>query len=564
MKRVLTVLLFVLPLWPCDRPQQTMGRYIQSAELIAIADVANDPAGGSVTVTFREFLKGNSGTKGTTTIRGRSCPYVPEGKGYAILLSPGWQSAEWPVVEVYNTPADVADLRALAKVYALTSERQRLDAIRALSNSASPRYREQLFDDLRNMREPANYAIVQSLYPSLDKAGRSKLVELIAYIGDLRGVPVLLEAVKRPDPDVAESARQALRTYFPSVTGVSEVLKSHPSPPQKENEMQRAFRLFKEGRKAEAVPLLRVVATDERESATIRMWAALDVIDEVDAAAKNTLRTTMWPLLVRIVREGNYLEIVDAARILRGLKHPDNLPLLLQLLGRKEFVGQKTPYIAVMAIRELGPGVRTKAVSSLVDLVEAEPKEQSYLLALAWLGGDRGDSLRLLWGAGFKTNEAAFLLQVLQKPGNLPPEAIDWVVTRLGELKYRPSVGALIQQIRKANWQVAARAQEALIAIGGEEVESAAKRLLASSDSFQARDAALKILYELKGAGSLPYLRSALSDKELRTPALVLLYHVGTPEDLKVLLPMSDFWTGDRESHYWSNLAIAGIRSRYP
>ena len=586
MAKGLTLFLLTLglPLWSCERPQQTMGRYIQSAQLIAIVDTAASPPFESVTITFREYLKGSSGPpRNTATIRSRPCPWVPAGKGYAILLSAGWQTSESPVVEVYTAAADLADLRTLVKVYDLRSERQRLDAVRALANEGKPRYREQIFDDLRNMHEPANYAIVMDLYPSLDKAGRLKMVDIIGYIGDTRGVPVLLDALRAADADLADSARRVLATYFPGAPGVGEALRRHASPPPHESEMQKAFRLFTAGRQKEARPRLLAVAANRRESPEIRMWAALDLVDLLDAAGKNALRTTLWPLLVRMVLEGNYLQIADAARILRALRHPDNLPLLLQLLGRKDFVGQKTPYLAAMAIRELGPGGRAKAVFRLIEMLEAESKAQGYrmvggtppapLLALAWLGGDRefqrtepirGDYLRPVWGAGLKTDEGAFLLQGLRQPGNLPPDGIDWVVTRLGELKYRPAGRAVIQQIPQASWPVAQSAQETLIQIGGMEVESAASTLLASSAPGPAREVALRVLYGLKGAGSLPEIRGALSDRELRTTALFLLANLGTAQDLSVLVPMSDFWTGDRESHYWLMQAIAGIRSRYP
>jgi len=37
----------------------------------------------------------------------------------------------------------------------------------------------------------------------------------------------------------------------------------------------------------------------------------------------------------------------------------------------------------------------------------------------------------------------------------------------------------------------------------------------------------------------------------------------GVPEDLEILVPLSDFWTGDRENHYWLQSAVAAIRRRH-
>jgi HEAT repeat protein len=485
------------------------------------------------------------------------------------------------VLEVYTAPADLADLRALVKLYALGSERARLDALRARLDDGNPRYREQLFDDLRNMREPGNYPVVTGLYPDLDKAGRLRLIDLIGYIGDTRGVPVLLRALEGNDTDLAGAARAQL-TYFRGAPGAQESLDRHPAPVTPESDLQRGFRFFREGTKNEARPLLLAVAADENESPWSRIWAALDTIDQLDAAGKNSLRTKMWPLLVRLAREGDYLQIADVARILRSLPNPGNLPVLLTLLGRKEFIGQNTPYVAAMAIRELGPGVRDAALARLVEMAEAEAKEKDLriageppapLVALAWLGGEPefqrtkpiwGDDLHPLWGVALQRDEGAFLVQALRTPGKLPAEAINWIVTRLGELKERRAVGALLQQLQSQSSDVVGSAQESLIRIGGSEVASAARALLDGKGPAPAREAALNILYGLNGPDSLPYLRKAISDENLRTTALFLLGNVGTAEDLKLLAPMRDFWTGDRQWHYWYMLSTAEIRERNP
>ena len=99
--------------------------------------------------------------------------------------------------------------------------------------------------------------------------------------------------------------------------------------------------------------------------------------------------------------------------------------------------------------------------------------------------------------------------------------------------------------------------------IAGQSVAAATRRLLESGAAVGVRDAALTILYGVKSAGALPQIRAALADKGLRTTALGLLARVGTTEDLKVLTPMSDFWTGDRDAHYWAMQAVGEIRARH-
>ena len=440
---VLCFFICVLGLPACDRAQQSMGRYIESAGLIVIADTQVAKSEGRLDLTVHEVLKGT--TPGSITIKRTYCPYVPEGQGLVLLLSPDWTSNEFPVIEVYTEAGPIARLRELVLIYRQPSERQRLNELKA-----DPRYREQLFDDLRVMRESGNYPIAIDLYPALDKAGQLKLIELIGYIGDARGVPVLLRALTSGRAEVRDAARSVLAFHFPDAAP-AEIF--HLSPAA-ENAAQKAFRLAKEGQTQEARPLLLDVAADNRQSEHIRMWAALELISQLDAQSRNALRRSMLPLLTRMVKEGNYLQLADAVTILRRLPHPENLELLVNAIGRKDFLQEKTPFQAAMALWELGPAKRQRVVARLARMVEDGARAQGYrtvggappapLLALAWLSGEpelrrtleiRGGYLRDVWGAGLRPDEGAFLAGVLRKPAGLPPEAVEWIAMRLGDLQ---------------------------------------------------------------------------------------------------------------------------------
>jgi HEAT repeat protein len=566
-RHVLPFVLAVLALPACQRPQRTIGRAIEAAGVIAIADVAAMP-GQRVALTVREILKGAAPR--TVVIQRSFCPHLADGKGRAVLLTADWRSNSFPLVEVYTEPGQVARLRELVPLYRL-SERQRLDALRADS-----RYREQLFDDLREMREPANYAVVTGMYPNLDTAGRLKLIELIGYIGDPRGVPVLLEALNSDSPELREAARGVLAFSFPEAAPGS-VLRPPRTP---ENAMQRAFRLAREGRRSEARPLLFAVAADNRESDQIRLWAALELAPRLDAQSKKTLRRIMLPLLSRIVREGNYLLLADAVSVLRELRDAGNLELLVQALARQDFIQQRTPFGATMAIREMGPSVQPRAVDLLAARLDASARESGYnmvggappalLLALAWLGGEpefertrkiRGDYLHAIWGAGRQPREGAFLTSVLSEPRDLPPEAIEWIAMRLGDLKDLRAIDPLIAMLASSQWNLAEASKEALMHIGGDQVAAAATRVLSGNGPAGARQAALSILESVNGARALPQVREAMADKALRTTALFLLARIGAAEDLKILIPMADFWSGDREVHYWAMQAVGEIRA---
>jgi hypothetical protein len=100
-----------------------MGRYVESAGLIMIADARVAKPDDRLVLTVREFLKGTAPR--TITMKRPNCPYVPEGEELALLLSAAWSSNDFPVIEVYTEAAPIARLRELVPIYRLPSERQR-------------------------------------------------------------------------------------------------------------------------------------------------------------------------------------------------------------------------------------------------------------------------------------------------------------------------------------------------------------------------------------------------------------------------------------------------------
>src|SRR3979411_667546 len=113
-------LLCALGLPACDREQRSMGRYIESAGLIVIVDARVPKSDDRLALTVREFLKGAAPR--AITIKRPYCPYVPEGQGLAVLLSPDWSSNEHPVIEVYTDTALITRLRELVPISRLPSE----------------------------------------------------------------------------------------------------------------------------------------------------------------------------------------------------------------------------------------------------------------------------------------------------------------------------------------------------------------------------------------------------------------------------------------------------------
>ena len=161
-----------------------------------------------------------------------------------------------------------------------------------------------------------------------------------------------------------------------------------------ETRFQAASRLWESGQRPRARALFLSVAQDQGASDYVRVQSALTLAPTLSQPERTTLQTAMRPLLARLVETGNYLELLDVARILRALRSTENLDLLMTLLDRTQadFGSQETPFIATLAIRDLGPVARRTAAERLLagvemaraERVSGEPELQ--LLALAWLG----------------------------------------------------------------------------------------------------------------------------------------------------------------------------------
>ena len=604
-----------------SRMHMPMGHYIRQADLIAIADTQRGGAPAYETVvSIREVLKGDAKLAGQTIVltmgpRSTADAFVPaESKGIALLLKPGWPEAkEWPVLEAYQKPQEIQALRALVKICTMANERERLLALRATLAEANPVCQEELFAQLRDMRDPANFDLITGLYPSLDPANQDKLVTLIGEIGDLRGVPTLIQAVASPDPKVSAAAVGKLRWNFPGAPGVAEAFEKalgrehltrtvaqylarrNPDPKLKTlaagtgTRWGQARRLLDSGDKAGARANYLELLKDGNEKYRMRLYAASLLIGEASDGQKEQIRKALLPLLAREKETDDYLLALQVAEVLRALRHPDCLDALIPILRWTPFYYGKAAYTATMAIRELGQEARQKATAQIIEWLKAPPPRTligenplRYLLQLVWLGSPRSfeeaepvmhaqyaapwKALRPLVPVGQQEDEGAFLTQRLLDPHPFPREAREWVLFRLGDLKDTRAVRELARfLVGEQDWGLSRAAAEALIQIGGPLVEEEMTRLLTHEDLNRVRRHAIEVLFRLQGERSLALSHRMLAEKDfgLKGMAISSLGGIGTPDDLKLLLPLCDYWTADRSTHYWAMSAVAAIRDRY-
>jgi HEAT repeat protein len=608
-----------------SRRHQPMGYYVRQAELILIVDTTRGEQRGFHTeLSVREVIYGDPEWANETivleTLRMSTADArVPTpSKGVAVLLPKEWESLErWPVLEAYQKPHEIEALRILVKVLQTPDERQRLLELRKLYATGNPVLQEQLIEDFRNMQDPKNLDLITEWCSSTRPVTQRKLVDLLAHMGDPRGVPTLIEAMLSSDQQLSQAAAHNLYWYFTGAPGVTKafgqvlerehltqmaaryLVVRHPTPAldaltgREDTRWQRAERLHRSGEQEAARAEYMGIILDENENAYTRRSSAQRVVAQASAEEKARIRQALLPQLVADAAGDNYIFALDAVKILRALGHVDCLDALIGAFSHSSFTYQEAAQEATMAIRELGPEARRKAVSRMLAVIESAADRRPStgsdvrsLLELIWLGSDPDfqqaercmtASYRATWGTlqplllvGKQGDEATFLKTLLERHLRtriaLPRDAWAWVLFRLGDLRHEPSIDAITEcMTREVDWTLTRAAAEALTKIGGRAVEQKMMTLLTHEDHNRVRRHAIDVLFELQGERSVNVARRMLSEEDfgLKGPAMSTLGRYGTPKDLPLLLPFCDYWKADRSTQYWAMSAVASLRERY-
>ena len=571
----------------------SIGEYVDLSAAIAMAEVKkSDSSGCQSVLELGEFLKG----KAPASKRGLCVPpnmrcyppgfrdcamgyiQVPPDSGRAVaLLWSGWESKACPFVEVYWEAQEIAAVRAFVKVYALPSERRRLEELRALASDPNPRFRQELFAAFERMRNPANFPIILDLFGRLDPAGQTSAVEVLESIGDVRGVPTLIKALDSPDSRVSLAAARVLETQFRWFPGVEEALRKIWDDSDPRIRFRKAEALRDSRRMDRARPLFLAVAQDQREDEQRRYQSIVGLLPSPSPSERSALRDAVHPLFARLSALDLYTDSASTSGILRAFGSARDLDLLIPLLASPKTGWDGywcRPCDAAMAIWEFGPAARRSAAERLLGRLGSLSDDE--FLALLWLGDGalirrasvaKWEAFLPLLGVGQQQDEGTFLISVLRNHPNLPSLAQHWIAFRLGDLKEKRSVGELFD-LFKHSVRIHKQLQIVPVAlgeIGGPDVEAEAAKML-TDPSPEVKRFALDILCQLGSAKALPSLRGMLAgDDDAKFTAVAWMGSLGEPEDLKALVPMADFWTGERanRNHHWAALAVAGIRWRY-
>jgi len=554
-----------------------MGANVRQAVVVALADTVTELSHGRhTTLTLREIIKGDAKLVQQqislpTRFLSADVGIPRDARGIAVLLPENWKTGDQPVLEVYQLPEEIAALRVFVAIYELPSERARLLALRDRMGDANPLFGKQLFYDLAQMREADNFSILIDLFGNDDEAIQRQVIELIGTIGDNRGVPTLIAALDSPHRWVAVEAARALRFTFPGAPGVTAAfrrarqntflqstaesyLMAYDAPlaaeiEAKRNPYQRVSELLQGGDEAGALPFFDLILSDPEQTESMIRFHADWVVRTLEQRSgdQEAIAHALLPVLTRLARDGDYLQAASAAKVLSALHHSDRVPPLLGLLSKAEnSLFDQSTRMAAFALADQDAESRQQVVIRL-----SARKDWAALRPVFDESADEGLAL------------TAMLEEALSKGAS--DGATDWMIYRLGALREKRAIALLVRHLTERPWSDAYTTTESLIHIGGLQVEEAALQLLKHPDETGVRRQATEMIFRLQGKRALPLARRLITENGFgdKSSAALYLGRHGTPDDLEFLIPLSDFWAGDRANHYWLMSAISQIRIRH-
>lgn len=620
---------------------QSYGENIDQADLIVSAEYQEN---GSILV--KQVLKGDRSWGGKTIklasaikMGCRQQP-VPSIKNAAVLMRDNGKR-EFSVVEIYDTPDQIAFLHCFIPIYAnnsATTEKTKFALLSKLftnpnSNDTAfeadptPTFKKEFLAALGTMKQPANFDLVKELYlrPDLSAKDKLSLQEWMANTGDDRVLPILYIALKSKDKFISSDALSRLTYNYSSPATDKAIAEAYNSLPDQSKPMaarylvkrgasnlvkpplvasaaaaatpfQKASELEHQGKVKEAQAIyLSILESPEDNSYVIgtAMAKVLNAAKTLDASAiKQKVLKARLNWLNKYAKNGNYLEAQSAADILAKLHDDRGLDSLLSILAKRESIFAKANQTATFAIADLGATAKQSTTTILLKEIESntalaqKPDEQIILLLeLAWLQqpdgskqvskaieknnawlGSYNQVQPLLNGLPNK-DEGQFLTQKLVEK-KLPAQALDWVISRLGDLHETRAIDALMAEFEKPYSYSPETTKVALekIATNGQAKDVLVRKLksIALNSHSAAQANAIELLAAIDGKQALPVVRQIIKNGQLeaKVRALNIISRLGTKEDLAVLLPMSNYWSGDRKTHYWVMQAVGELHNK--
>lgn len=602
------------------RAATSMGESIAASNLITIGQMDEHFA-----LKVTEVLKGDKTQVGKTLSIGprRSCDAYPT-KGNPVAVFWGKDGATTSIVDTLSGDQNLAALRCLVKVYAIGDEHARFTKLSGLfvdpSNGCPEAkhldlasiFKREFYGALPTMRDPKTFEIVKNLYPKVAPDEQLKLLTWMADTRDARAVPLLLDALQSKDKFIKSEAQNKLSYSWSKRPEVKAALQklhaagvasgssagsatssSNGSAASTQTAFQKAETFSKAGQTAAAreqyfAALEHANAGESKDvTAYTQRAAAQKLLVAASAQDKKRIWQAIAPQIYKDAKSGNYLESAESAEIMLKLRDPACLDDLILLLDRRDVMQAKANRLATMAVIDLGPAARAKVAQHLLSLVQSggalvkdQESRTTTLVELVFIGTEADskrctelvaskpdfkfiwDKLAKLQGVSDKKEQCQYLSNLMQSKSELLPDVLPWVAERLGRIGDGAASSVLVAALGSVNYHLSDCAASALISLGRK--CSKDKLVAAALIDGDNRARSIDVLCTIYGAEALPTIRKIAKDPKAKykASAFIWLGRLGNKDDLTYLIPMSDYWQGDRLNHYWVTMALDDIESR--
>lgn len=319
-----------------------------------------------------------------------------------------------------------------------------------------------------------------------------------------------------------------------------------------------------------------------------RRAAAQKLLPSASAQDKKRIWQAISSQIYKDAKSGNYLESAESAEIMLKLRDPACLDDLILLMDRRDVMQEKANRLATMAVIDLGPAARARVTQHLLSvlqsggaLVKDQESRTTTLVELVFIGTDADakrctelvaskpdlkfiwDKLAKLQGISDKKEQCQYLTGLLQSKSEILPDVLPWVAERLGRIGDGTASSALVAALGSVNYHLSDCAANALISLGRKCTKD--KLVAAAQVEGNNQPRCIDVLCTIYGAEALPTIRKIAKDPKAKykANAFIWLGRLGNKEDLAYLIPMSDYWKGDRLNHYWVTMALDDIESRH-
>lgn len=478
-------------------------------------------------------------------------------------------------LDILDITEHIDIVKELVPIYNIASEKERLSKLseKYLHDKGNV-YKKELPWALTKMKDKDNFALVTALYfnPALQDADKMPLQEWLSLTLDRRALPVLIKALHSKDKYIASDAVCKLSSYYAGPetdTAFSEYLPAAPESLKptmsaylarrkiktgdyiyKETPYARALSLQKSGKYKEALDIyLSLAASKNKDHAdnsyVIRtsMLAALDCAGHVSPVIMQSTREKLLATRLSWLNEdalkGNYLELQESADILRKLKDTRCLPALSEILKKRDSLFDGAVLIATCAIHDQGAGGKNYNSAAITEKwSECKPLS-----------------------ADLAKDEGAALINVLNNRSKYGQATTSYAIYRLGDLKERRAESVLLEMYSSSNY-VQPVLVDALRRLATPSIQNKLTKLASDKHSpLQAQS--VELLGEMQKEKALPLMRKVIKDGELsaRMQAAAQIAKYGNSADRKTIAALADYWTGDRENHYWLVQALSQMNA---